>query len=100
MDAREVVRLSEWMTGFHSETNSEMNTLRSNLTNNARQGNATQPVKEHLDEVSDMLRNWDTTELSILQIATLKHLEVYPYLGRHGAKWLNTTVKDARFWTY
>lgn len=97
VDAKEVVRLSDWMTGFLSEAQSEMNTLRSNLANNSRQGAATQPIKEHLDKVSTSLRAWDTTELSTLQLGTLKHLGVYPFLGRHGAKWLNTTVKEASY---
>lgn len=97
MDAKEVIRLSRWMTGFMSEAKQQMNRLQQALSNNARQGQAAVPFQEDLEALTQTLNSWDTTELSSLQIMTLRQLEVHRFLGRPGANWLNDTIKTQSY---
>ncbi|WP_113778429.1 hypothetical protein [Loktanella sp. D2R18] len=97
MDVKEVIRLSRWMTNFMAQAGPKFKQLDQNLANNSRQGQSAAPVQEHLDFITKTLDAWDTTELSSLQVMTLKKLEVYRFLGRHGAVWLNDVVKTQSY---
>ena len=74
-----------------------MNSLQNALASNTRQGQQAVPFQQHLENLTSLMVETDTTELSTLQMMTLKSLEVHRFLGRDGARWLNETIRTQSY---
>ncbi len=96
MDVSQVVQLADWFQKHILEVTAKYAALVSVLQSNSQQANLL-PVAPSLDDLSGILSDMPTSELSILQLRVLDGLEVAHLLGKSGRAWINRSIRTSTF---
>ena len=92
----EIIRLSRWMEAHTQSITGQYTSLVQVLEQNARQGQQ-QPVAEHLEELSNVVGEMPTRELSDAQLSLLESRGVAKLIGGRGSRWLDETIKSTSY---